>query len=266
MTKSLLFLLLCSFVQAKPTECFSFSSQNSKSKIKSLRIETDSSSNKLSFTLTLKQAFVVEKAMYDSLESQIQASKLQIEKREHPYLNPAESTLISAMASMDDKRPRSYREAYDQYQTRQYNRVMNRLENPQDYYQHSSNNNNYFEKQVTKEVSSVLIPGLILGLKNGDNEVFFKAEDKYDIKVVTNSKTAKNISYERNKETLKFKYTLPFKFNEISLALIDDDDNIIEYLSNSDDNFDYRGAWHLLKKSKLLPFQKIHNKNLFIKK
>lgn len=266
MIQFFLFFLVSSFLHASTVEVFSYTSKNAKSKIHSLKIHKSQSSKELHFTLKLRKAFVVEKALYDSIESQIQASKLQIKRREQPYLNPAESTLISVMASMDDKRPRTYQEAYDQYQTRQYNRVMNSLENPQNYYQNSNNNNNYFEKQVKTKFSNVLIPAMILGLKHKNHELYFTAEDKYDVKVSLPSNKTKNISYERDKDTLKFSYTPNFKFDQVSLAIIDDDDNMIEYLSNEADKFDYRGAWHLMKENKLLPFQKVTAKNLILKK
>ncbi|MCO4782549.1 MAG: hypothetical protein KC646_09500 [Candidatus Cloacimonetes bacterium] len=266
MIKLFSFLLLSSLLNAKTTEIFSFQSKNQKNKVESLIIKQNDNSKQLFFTLTLRKPFVVEQAMYDSIESQVQASKLQIERREKPVLNPAEYTLVSVMSSMDDNRPRSYREAYEQYQTRQHNRVMNNLENPQNYYQNSVNNNNYFEKQVKTKTKSVLIPTVILGIKDNKSEIYFKADDKYDITVESNSKQLENISYERNKEVLQFTYSPQFIPKQISLATIDDSDYMLEYLSNPKDQFDYRGAWHLLKDNKLLPFQNMDNKDIFIKK
>ncbi|PCJ19106.1 MAG: hypothetical protein COB02_08630 [Candidatus Cloacimonadota bacterium] len=242
---------------------FSFKSANHKSKLNSLTIHKSTrTKKKVKFTISLKQTFIVEKQIYDSIDSQIEASKLQIARKEKPYLNAAESMLISMMASMDDERPRTYQEAYSLYHKKQYNRVMSHLENPQDYYHQSTNNNSFFEKEIQQKTSNVLIPSLIIGVKNNEHQLFFKVDDKYDVQVFNSSKKLKNISYVRNKNEISFKYLISFSFNQISFALFDEDENMLEHLSNTNNTFSYKGAWHLLKNNQLIPFQNINSQKL----
>ncbi|MCJ8346298.1 hypothetical protein MJH12_12205 [bacterium] len=263
---TLLFLLNLLPLFANTTKILSFVSTNDQSQIKSIVIIKDLETKKLTFSIVLHQPFIIESKLFDSIESQVEASKLQISRRENPYLSPAESTLINMMASMDDQRPKSYDEAYHNYQKRQYNGVMNRLQNPQNYYHHSSNNNTFFEKEVNEKTRSVLIPALILGIKGEKQSIFFHANDKYEVQVFHSSKKKSNISYQRNKTIFTFEYNPGFEVEQVSLALFDEDDFMIEHLSNEQDQFSYRGAWHLLQDQDLIPFHEINDPKLIIRK
>lgn len=224
-----------------------------------LRNNDNSAKKSISLQIQLKISQPFQRVSVDHqdmIDRQIAASKLRHQSSRLYGMDQSSASLIKMMASLSDQ-PKSYEEMYRKQKLKQLETFEFFRNNPESYNEWASGQTyakfatDYWDENLREETVVLPAAQLIFYDKNNLSAVLRNDEDGNWTLLLPEGRIAK-LPRKVSQQTSNINIELPFQPEFFRLALMDEDDKILDHLGTRT-GFSHRGAYLILQNFEVLP-------------